>query len=117
MDLMKVDVNVAGTKFCPVAGFGIWGFQNLYSATSVLIILFCVRCSMRVRRKTPGQLTITVRISIASVYVAITMGNSAIEQNTWTRSLVTERNQPFKHRVKSHLPSAGIIRSSQYYPH
>jgi hypothetical protein len=23
MDLMKVDVNVAGTKFCPVAGFGI----------------------------------------------------------------------------------------------
>ena len=26
-------------------------------------------------------------------------------------------HEPFKHRVKSHLPSAGIIRSSPYSPH
>jgi hypothetical protein len=39
---------------------------------------------MTVRNETPGQFTITVRIYkyIASMYVAITMGNSAIEQNT-----------------------------------
>ena len=37
---------------------------------------------MRVRSEAPGQLTITVRIYIAIVYVAVTMGNSAIEQNT-----------------------------------
>jgi hypothetical protein len=92
MDLMKMNVNVAGTKFCSVAGFGIWGFQNLDSTTNELIVLFCVRYSMRVRSETHGQLTITVKIYIASVYVAITMGNSAVEQNTWTRSLVKERN-------------------------
>jgi len=39
---------------------------------------------MAVRNVTPGQLTITVGIYeyIASVYVAITVGNSAIDKNT-----------------------------------